>query len=173
MSEAIMKRLADLRVHDDTTRTQDLQKKVAAMDTHALDQLSVHTAGTGTMLLLDSPGDVPCVLELAVSGDGEDCVSTLFVAHPVFNNRQTYLEARQELLLFLYDVMESGPLGLWVMCPLRKRRTSIRDLGLMQLVDLSKSIVDHAFGVKPIVEKPKSSTHVWPGRVNISNPILH
>jgi hypothetical protein len=152
MSEqGIVGKYADLRLHHDRERQNDLHLKIGRMDKMQLDGLYVPQRGVGGAVLLHSPGEPECVLEMFISPTFGDSVGSLFVAHPVFNSRDTYREARDELITLLEDFADAGPNGVAVFCKARGRAANIRELGLMQLLDMVRVCVARATGqAKPV-----------------------
>jgi hypothetical protein len=143
----ILAKYADLRVHIDRQRAIDLQQALGRRERSALDTIYVGSRTAGKVFLLDSEGEPTVVLELVVSPAGGDSVATLYHGHPIFNNRGEYLKAREEMIELVLDLVDAGPQGIAIHCPVRGRPTHVRDLSFKQLVDLAQATVDRMQGV--------------------------
>lgn len=138
----ILAKYADLRVLNDRSRTNDLLLSFSNMteNEHAL-----HFAGSaysGDAFIKDSPGEQQAILECVVAHDKLDSFATLFAPHPLFSSLSSYREARDELMECVLDLADASVAGVAIMCPVRKRKVNVRDLGVMQLVELIQSAVD-------------------------------
>jgi hypothetical protein len=141
----ILSKYTDLAVHIDQARANELNASIGRMSHQQLDGIYVGSEEAGRVILLDSPGEPNCVLELVMSASGDDSVSTLFKAHPVFNSRGDYLEARAELILALHDLAAgAGKIEAVLYCPVRKRPVRAKELGFQQMLDALRRIVLHA-----------------------------
>ena len=108
-------------------------------------EMSLHYAGNpfvGQAFIKDSPGEQQAIIEMVLSSDKTDSLATLFKPHPLFSTRDLYREGREELYQCVLDLADASVAGLAVMCPLRKRNVMVRDLGVMQLIQLIQSAVD-------------------------------
>ncbi len=137
----ILQRYIDLRIHFDRQRTTDLQQKLGRMDRLELEKHFAGAANVGNVFLLDSPGSPACVLEVVLNPQAGDSVATLYEGHVLFNSRDDYRRAREELITTINDFADAGTLGVLVMCPIRKRPTHLRDLGFHQLLELVRNKV--------------------------------
>lgn len=140
----ILNKYNDLRVISDKNRAILEQKNLFAMDQQALMNLGIENPGLGYIVLKDCPGDPNAVMEVVINGAMKDSFTTLFVGHPVFNNRQGYMDARAELIQLINDFGDAGEAGVAIKCPGRNRKVHTRDLGLQQLIDLVKFVVNRA-----------------------------
>jgi hypothetical protein len=142
----ILAKYLDLVVVPDRQRAIELHERVGRMSKGELDGLYAGSKRAGHVVLLESPGDPLCVLELVMSHEMGDALGTLFKAHPVFNSRQGYLEAREELLTLLEDFADAGPNGVAVFSPIRGRAVNVRDLGIQEMLDMIRVRVARATG---------------------------
>lgn len=116
--------------------TTELVRNLDMVKTAAIDDRE-----TGIVLLQQFTIDgQPVYLEVIGSSAFADSASTLYGAHPVFNNKGAYIEARRELITVIEDMKDAVPGSLIVTCPMRKRPALIRELGLAQLVDLMRAV---------------------------------
>jgi hypothetical protein len=149
----ILEKYAALQIQDDRERVNKLLESMQGMSEGEASLYYGGSAYAGNCFIKDSPGEVPCVIEMVISEDGTDCFATLFRGHPVFNSRDTYREARIELLECIHDIADADIRGLAILCPVRKRKVMVRDLGIKQLLDLIQSAVDTFTG------EPSSTQH--------------
>jgi hypothetical protein len=140
----ILAKYKDLRVHYDRDRTLDLQERIGRMSAQELDAIHVGKHAAGHVFLLESDGDPKVICEMAVSPSNGDSIGTLYLPHPIFNNRGAYLEAREEMVQLLLDMGNAGTLGLLVWCPARGRHCHVRDLPFAQMVDIATKRVQAA-----------------------------
>lgn len=138
----ILAKYAGLKIINDNERTTNL---IAQFATMGEGESSLHYAGNafiGQAFIKDSPGAQQAIIEIIVSSDGIDSFATLFEPHPLFSNRDLYREGREELYQCVLDLADASVAGLAVKCPQRKRQVMVRDLGIVQLIQLIQSAVD-------------------------------
>jgi hypothetical protein len=140
----ILQKYTELVTIQDKNRIRAAQESTFKLDAAQLGAIAVENPGLGQILIVEVPGEPRAVLEVVINGAMKDSVSTLYVAHPLFNNRQAYMDARAELVTLINDFGDAGEAGVAINCPLRKRKAHMRDLGFAQLLDLVKFIVARA-----------------------------
>lgn len=138
----ILSKYVNLEVLTDDGRAHELVKSFAALTEEQSAQLYAGDNFVGRAFIKDSPGEEPAILELVVASDGADTMVTLFKPHPLFNSRDSYREGRDELLQCILDLANASVAGVAIMCPLRKRKVHVRDMGIMQMVELLQSAVN-------------------------------
>ncbi len=142
----VLQKYADLRTHQDRQRTVDIQTSLSRLTSMEMETRFAGSAKLGNAFLIDSPGTPRCVFELVMNPKIGDSVATLYEGHPVFNTFGDYQRGREELIDLINDFADAGTLGVLIRCPVRLRPTHLRDLGLMQLVDLVRVKVARSQG---------------------------
>lgn len=142
----LLQKYADLVTISDRARTNTLLAGMSAMSEGEAAAFYGGSHAVGECFIKDSPGDTPAVLEVVMAKDGVDSFATLYAPHPLFNNRDSYREGRQELVECVLDLANASVLGVQVMCPARNRRVDIRDLAFKQLLELIQGRVDSFHG---------------------------
>jgi hypothetical protein len=132
----VIEKYASVQVHLDRDRTIELQTRLGHMERTQMDTLYCGERRFGHVMLMDSPGDPACVLEVVVSPTAGDSIATLYRANPVFNTREDYMDMRRELVELVEDLADAGPGGVAVQCPVRMRPTNVRELGCKQLLEI-------------------------------------
>lgn len=133
-----------ITVHHDPERALRHMQELLSASSRARDQFSAASDVNGQCYLIDSPGEIPCVLEFVFAVEGADHFGTLYRYSEVFEDLISYSSAREELIRSVHELYDAPVGELRIMCPVRKRHAWIKELATHQLVQVIESAVEYA-----------------------------
>lgn len=135
----------DLRVLNDEPLAREESQRIPRMDRSDMEAHYAGSPSLGHVFLLPLPpknaAETPVILEFIPSASGKDNITTLYAAHPVFNDRGEYARHRREVLTTIEDIMQAAPGSLHVRCRMRDRAAQLRELSFAQLLDIVEDLV--------------------------------
>jgi hypothetical protein len=135
----ILQKYQTLTVVNAEHRARNAQRDLFSMSAYDIEQYALPNTAVGQIFLFPIPGNVDgpeIVMEVMVSVVNEDSLSTLYQPHPIFNDRASYTEAREEITKEAIRVAGAGDIGFAIKkCPARKRPAHCWDMPLAQLLD--------------------------------------
>lgn len=143
MSHPILHKYRTLRPVNDEAKVNLLLEIMVQTSPSVREGMYAHSAEAGRFYLFRHDSAPGKVLEYVPDYENDTSVTTLCEEHPIFESRQALLDAREEIIRAIDQLLMAVPNTATVLDSGRGRQFRLPELGTAQLIDVLQHFSTH------------------------------